>query len=189
MESGGAEIGGVADSFTFVSRKVTGDFELLSRIQSLQMASPDSTAGLMVRANDTEPGAANCLRGRAGRPDEGGLPQRSHRQRGGASTAVMDVGIRDGQWLRLTRTGRTITAYRSTQLRVNWTRIGSVDVDFPAEVVAGLAVASRNPTRPTVTELTTLRMHNLGSQATTRTGPWTRWARGGRCRHPRRRWV
>ena len=168
VESGGAEIGGVADSFTFVSRKVNGDFEIMSRILSLQMASPDSTAGLMVRANDTEPGAANVFVGVLADRMKGGFLSARGANGAAAATAVMDVGIRDGQWLRITRTGKTITAYRSTQLKVNSTKIGSVEIDFPVEVVAGLAVASRNPTRPTVTELGTLRVHNLGSQATTK---------------------
>jgi regulation of enolase protein 1 (concanavalin A-like superfamily) len=171
VESGGAAIGGVADSFHFVSRKVGGDFEIVSRVQSLQMASPESTAGLMVRANDTEPGAAAVYLGiLADRTKGGVLLQRSA---GGAAavTAVSDVGLRDGQWLRITRRGRTFSAYRSAGLRVNWTRVGSVDLDLPAEVSVGLAVASKNPARSTVSEVGALRLHNLDSQPATR--DWT----------------
>jgi hypothetical protein len=125
----------------------------------------------MVRANDTEPGAANVFLGVLADRMKGGFLSSRNASGAAAVTAVMDVGIRDGQWLRITRTGRTFTAYRSTQLRVNWTKVGSVEIDLPAEVVVGLAVASRNPMRPTVTELSALRLHNLGSQATTR--DWT----------------
>jgi regulation of enolase protein 1 (concanavalin A-like superfamily) len=177
VESGGRDIGGVADSFHFVNRKVSGDFELETRIQSLQMASPESTAGLMVRADDTDPGAAAVFAGILADRTRGGLLLHRGATGAAAVTAVSDVGLRDGQWLRLTRTGRTFTAYRSAQPRLNWTRVGSVDVDLPAEVVVGFAVASKNPNRPTTSEVNTLRLHNLGSQAAT-TG-WTLEELGG----------
>ena len=171
VESNGLDIGGTADSFHFVSRKVSGDFELLTLVRSLQMASPDSTVGLMIRADDTEAGAVNVFAGvLADRTKGGAIVQRSAAG-AAAVTAVQDVGTRDGQWLRLVREGRRFTAYRSTQLRVNWTRIGSVEVDLPVEVRAGLAVASRHPQRATVTEIAALRLHNLDSQPATR--GWT----------------
>jgi hypothetical protein len=45
VRAGGAEIGGAADGFHFVSQKVRGDFELLARVRSLQMVDPESKAG------------------------------------------------------------------------------------------------------------------------------------------------
>jgi regulation of enolase protein 1 (concanavalin A-like superfamily) len=169
IQSGGTDIGGVADSFHFVSRQVAGDFEIVARIGSLQMASPDSTAGLMVRASEDDPAAANVFVGVLADRTKGGVLLQRSRSGEAAVTVVTDVGVRDGQWwLRLTRKGRTLTAYRSAMYRLNWTRIGSVDIDLPAEVVAGLAVASRNPDRPTVSEVTALRLQNLDSQPATR---------------------
>ena len=151
VESGGLDIGGAADSFHFVSRKVSGDFEILLRVNSLQMASPESTAGLMVRADDSDAGAVNVFLGVFADRLRGGALM--HRASTGAPTmtAFRDTGVRDGnQWLRLVRQGRTFTAYRSTSLREKWTRIGAVDLDLPSEARAGLAVASRTPQRPTV---------------------------------------
>jgi hypothetical protein len=167
VRSGGMDVGGTADSFQYVSQKVRGDFELLARVRSLQMVDPDTKAGLMVRANDTEPGAANVFLAVLADPMKGGVLQ--HRATGGAPTTVSppDTGVRAGQWLRISRKGRTFTAYRSAT-RLVWTKVGSVDLDLPPEVSTGIAVTARSAMAATTAEIDGLRVSNLETQTATR---------------------
>jgi hypothetical protein len=162
----GMDVGGTADSFHFVHLAAHGDFELVARVRSLQMVAPDTKAGIMVRAS-ADPGAANVFLTLLADPMMGG--QFQVRPTAGATTSVFgpDPGVRAGQWLRLTRKGRTLTAARSSS-RLDWTRVGSTDVDLPGEVLVGLAVASRSATAPTTVELDALRVADLPGQPATR---------------------
>lgn len=166
VRSGGMEVGGTADSFQFVSQKVRGDFELLARVRSLQLVDPDTKAGIMVRANDADPGAANVFLAVLADPMRGGLWQYRPAAAGPTTFGPTDTGVRANQWLRITRTGRTFTAYRSAT-RLAWTKVGSADLDLPPEVSAGIAVAARSPMVATTAEIDGLRLHNLGSQPAT----------------------
>jgi regulation of enolase protein 1 (concanavalin A-like superfamily) len=162
----GMDVGGTADSFHFVSNKAHGDFELVARVRSLQMVAPDSKAGIMVRAS-ADPAAPNVFLTVLADPMRGG--QFQVRPTAGAATTVFgpDPGVRAGQWLRLTRKGRTLTAARSSS-RLDWIKVGSADVDLPAEVFVGLAVASRSATAPTTAEFDALRVADFPGQAATR---------------------
>jgi hypothetical protein len=176
VRSGGTDVGGTADSFQYLSQKVRGDFELVARVRSLQMVDPDTKAGIMVRANDTDAAAANVFLAVLADPMKGGLLQ--YRAVGGGATTpgTPDVGVRAGQWLRITRQGRTFTAYRSAA-RLTWTRVGSVDLDLPPELSAGIAVAAKSAMAATTAEIDGLRLQNLENQPATR--DWTVEEMGG----------
>jgi hypothetical protein len=176
VRAGGMEVGGTADSFQYVSQKVRGDFELLARVRSLQMVDPDTKAGIMVRANDTEPGAANVFLAVLADPMRGGLLQYRAAAAGPTTLGPTDTGVRAGQWLRITRKGRTFTAYRSAA-RLSWTRVGSVDLDLPPEVSAGIAVSAKNAMLATTAEIDGLRLQNLETQPATQS--WSLEELGG----------
>jgi hypothetical protein len=167
LRAGGTDLLGAADGFYFLSQRVRGDFEIVARVRSLQLADPETRAGIMVRANDTDPGAPNVCLCVVADPMRGGTFQ--YRAAAAAATTVgpADPGVRAGQWLRLTRKGRTIATYRSGN-RLNWLRVGSVDLDLPVDVVAGVAVTARNAAMATTAEVDALRLQNLDGQAATR---------------------
>jgi regulation of enolase protein 1 (concanavalin A-like superfamily) len=167
VRAAGLDIGGVADSGHFLAQKVQGDFELVARIRSLQMVAPDSKAGLMVRVGETDPAAASFFLAVLGDPARGG--QLQVRTSAGAAATVFgpDPGVRAGQWLRIIRRGRTFTAARSSS-RLDWIKVGSADLDLPAELSVGIAVASRNATRATTAEIDGLRVSSLAGQPATR---------------------
>jgi len=165
VRSGGLEVGGTADSFQYVSQKVRGDFELMGRVRSLQLVDPDTKAGIMIRAGD-EPGAANVFLAVLADPMRGGLWQYRATAGGATTLGPTDTGIRAGQWLRITRKGRALVAYRSAN-RLVWTRVASADLDLPQEVSAGVAVAARNAMTATTAEIDGLRLQNLDSQPAT----------------------
>jgi hypothetical protein len=170
VRSGGLDVGGTADSFQYLSQKVRGDFELVARVRSLQMSDPEAKAGLMVRANDTEAGAANVFLAVLADPMKGGLLQSRAVAAGPTTAGPPDTGVRAGQWLRISRKGRTFTAYRSAA-RLTWTRVGGMDLDLPPEVSAGIAVAARSAMNPTTAEIDGLRLQNLETQPATK--DWT----------------
>jgi regulation of enolase protein 1 (concanavalin A-like superfamily) len=170
VRSGGLDVGGTADSFQYVSQKVRGDFELVARVRSLQMSDPEAKAGIMVRGNDTDAGAANVFLAVLADPMKGGLFQYRAAAAGPTTATPPDTGVRAGQWLRITRKGRTFTAYRSSA-RLTWTRVGGVDLDLPPEVSAGVAVAAKSAMNATTAELDGLRLQNLETQPSTK--DWT----------------
>src|SRR5262249_30192057 len=60
IRGSGRDIWGLADSFHFVWKNVTGDFSIDAHIDSLAMSNAWAKAGVMVRANATDPASANA---------------------------------------------------------------------------------------------------------------------------------
>jgi hypothetical protein len=64
---------------------------------------------------------------------------------GNTSTSNSSTGTVPDTWVRLVRTGNTITAYKSAN-GTAWTSVGSLSAAFPANCYIGLAVASGSNT-------------------------------------------
>jgi hypothetical protein len=150
MTGGGTEIGGAADSFLFVYRKMKGDGEIVARPRSVQRADVRSTAGVMFRADDADPAAANVFLGMLADPSLGG--QSVHRSGAGqmAVASVPDPQARS-QYLRIRREGRRFTMARSAD-RIAWVKMGAVEIDMPDEISVGLALTARSGTLSTAAE-------------------------------------
>ncbi len=158
LRAGGTDIDGAADSFYFTRQKIKGDCDVVARVRSLQMTDPAAKAGLMIRADDVSAGAANVFLAVLGDPAMGGRLQ-VRAQTGGPTTALPpDANIRAGTLLRLTRVGRTITAYRTVDRALGWFRIGSVDVDLPTDIAVGIAATSKSPMAQTIADFDILRL-------------------------------
>ena len=139
--SGGADIGGNADSFHFVYQPLAGDGEIVARVGALS-GEPASKAGVMFRAG-LDADATTVMLAVLGDAGTGGRLQ--VRASTGATTAIMppDGGLKAGQFLRLVRTGRTFTAYRSAT-RATWTRVGSMELELPSTAFVGLATEAHS---------------------------------------------
>ncbi|GIJ71286.1 ABC transporter permease subunit [Virgisporangium ochraceum] len=135
----GPDGGPVVDAFRFVHRPLAGDGRITVAVTSLVSAGdvPWARAGLIVRAG-TQPGsryaavmvtAAHGVRMQHDHVhDRAGSPARA-------------------RWLRLTRSGDTVTGEASTDATA-WTRIGTVTLPgLPRTVEAGLFVACPQRTR------------------------------------------
>jgi hypothetical protein len=154
--AGGAGLDGAADSFGFLADKLHGDGDIVARIRSLQMTDPRSTAGVMIRADGT-PGAASVFLGILADPARGGRVV-VRRTAGAAAVAMApDAQLRAGQFLRIRRTGRHFTFYRSAD-RLAWVQLGAVDLDLPIDVQAGLAVSAGKAAASTTAEIDQLRL-------------------------------
>jgi ABC-type transport system involved in multi-copper enzyme maturation permease subunit len=131
----------VTDSFTFAHRPLTGDGSITARVTALTMPGgngparlgPWSKAGIILKAS-TRPGSAYAAV--LVTPGHGVRMQYDFTgDIAGRPGAVSPTGPR---WLRLTRSGDTVTGYDSAD-GTHWTRVGTVHLaGLPATAQAGL---------------------------------------------------
>lgn len=137
VSGAGLDVWGNADAFHYAWQPLAGDGEIVARVASVQNTARWAKAGVMIRAG-TGAGAAHAFmlvspgKGYAfqRRTSDGGL---STHTSGGTGTAP--------QWVRLRRTGNTLTASRSAD-GVTWTTVGSDTIAMGTDVLIGLAVSS-----------------------------------------------
>ncbi|HKQ39689.1 MAG TPA: hypothetical protein VJ063_16550 [Verrucomicrobiae bacterium] len=130
----GTNIAGVADSFRFTHQPIVGNREIVARIIRIPRGQ-NAKAGLMLRES-LKPDAAHFFIG----VNAGGGGMFQYREQSGGET--MDFQRPDlfaPQWLKLKRAGNRISAFKSGNGR-KWTLIQEMDVQFPDEVLAGVAV-------------------------------------------------
>lgn len=139
VNGSGADIWNTADAFHFAHRTLSGDGEIAARVTAVGNTDGWAKAGVMIRES-TAPGARHALV--ALTPGNGVVFQRrstasgsSNSTSGGSATAPV--------WVRLVRSGSTLTAYRSADGNT-WSTIGSQTISLPNSVLIGLAVTSHN---------------------------------------------
>lgn len=164
----------VADSYQFVGRPLTGNGTLTTRISSLAGVTSTNPANVAPSMTATRPGLATWARAgilltpstRQGSPYAAIMATGSHgirfqdnytHDQPGRPGAITHSSPR---WLRLTRTGDTLTGYDSTNA-TTWHEIGTAHLaGLPATVTVGLFVtspvsfqgsSSGNPTQATAT--------------------------------------
>ncbi len=135
----GNDIWNQADEFQFVQQPLSGDGEILARVNSITYTNVWAKAGVMIResldANSKHammvvtPARGVSFQWRAG---TGSL---SNHQTTGGDTAPI--------WVRIVRLGDQFTGYTSTD-GVNWTQRGTATVAMAADVHIGLAVTAHN---------------------------------------------
>jgi ABC-type transport system involved in multi-copper enzyme maturation permease subunit len=138
----------VTDSFYFARQQLHGDGSITARVTSLTdtdhpgkgappISAPWAKAGIIVKAS-TKPGSAYAAV--MATPGHGVRMQYDYTH----DTAGLPgtVSPRSPRWLRLTRSGDTITGYDSTD-GTHWLEIGTASLPgLPATVQAGLFAAS-----------------------------------------------
>ena len=155
--AGGADIWGVKDEFTFVYVERTGDFDLVSRIESLTAANLYTKAGLMARENLT-PGCRHIYfqvfsDNNSRNKNNGGYEFQYRMVKDSAMKAIYPK-IHEGTpefpvgypntWIRLQRTKNDFTGYYSTDGK-NWKTYTTFTIELPSKIYLGLAVTSHNP--------------------------------------------
>jgi hypothetical protein len=168
VRGSGSDIWGTADEFHYVWTQWAGDFEITARVDAVQDVSAWTKAGIMIRTN-LNPGSAHAsLFASPGkgvafqrRPAENGV---SVHTAGPATTAPV--------WLKLQRSGTTITAYYRKATADGWTAIGQETLaDLPSAPLVGLAVSSHADgkvatasfSRVTIQPALTLTGHAIGA--------------------------
>ena len=135
----GADIWGDADGFQFVARPLTGDGTIVARVASLQAADAWAKAGVMMRES-LATGARHAF----------AMVTAGHGVGFQRRTTTDDISSHTGggpgtapQWVRLTREGTTVSAYRSAD-GTAWTLMGSETLAMGSTISVGLAVTSHD---------------------------------------------
>ena len=137
----GADIWDTSDAFRYVYRSMSGDFTITTRVASVDYVDQWTKAGLMVRAS-TASASAHVSLFATPTAVKGVAFQRRHIT-SGWSVHTAGPSLEPGVWLRLTRTGGTITAYYRRSEGESWTTIGSESsAALGSSVLVGLAVTS-----------------------------------------------
>jgi len=139
VQAGGKDIGGSSDQFQFVYQPITGDVDVIARVDSIADTDAGSKAGVMIRASLSS-GAAN---GYVGVSAANGTNFQRRAQSGGLTTTVHGQAATAPQWVKVSRQGATVTGYSSAD-GVTWTRIASATLALNASAYVGLAVTSHS---------------------------------------------
>ncbi len=140
INASGFDIWGLIDTFRFTSQPVTGDCEIVSRVESLENTDKWAKAGIMIRES-LKMNSRNVMV--LVTPEKGITLQ--YRKRTGWITKSIRAGSSQKApcWLKLKRTGNIFTAYKSHN-GIDWEKIDSVKISMSSNGFAGMAVTSHN---------------------------------------------
>jgi len=157
LYAGGEDIWGSKDEFSFAYLEKTGDFDFVSRIESLMAAHQYTKAGIMAR-EDLTPGCRhiyfqvfsdNTPRNK----NNGGYEFQYRAEKDSLMKAIYPKradGIPEfpvkypNTWIRLQRIGNVFTGYYSTDGKT-WKQYASYKLELPSKIYLGCAVTSHNP--------------------------------------------
>ncbi|MFM7718670.1 MAG: Ig-like domain-containing protein [Actinomycetota bacterium] len=145
----GAGLAGTADRFRYAWSAMSGDGEIRARIAS----APTSPTGAIVGVTIRETTAAGARHHFIGLRADGRIVwiRRNGTDRS-TSIAVGTTAVTAPIWVRLVRSGTTITAFTSTD-GITWTRFNNAKLSMATAVTAGIAVASSSTSSPYATTL------------------------------------
>jgi hypothetical protein len=161
ITAGGADIWGTKDEFNFVYVERTGDFDIVTRIESLSAPHLYTKAGLMAR-EDLTAGSRHIYfqvfpNNNPRNKNNGGYEFQYRLLKDGEMKAIYP-GSAEGKpefpvsypntWVRLQRIKNNFTAYFSTDGR-SWKVYTTYSLELPAKVFLGLAVTSHNKSEAT----------------------------------------
>lgn len=139
LEGSGADIWGTADEFRYAYQPLSGDGEIIAKVESLENTNEWAKAGVMIRET-LDAGSKHAIMVMT--PEHGAIFQRRPTT-GGSSLHNGVGGYTAPYWVRLVRSGSTLTGYRSPD-GSNWTQIGSETISMATDVYVGLAVTSHD---------------------------------------------
>jgi hypothetical protein len=154
VEGSGADIWGVADEFHYVYQGMNGDGEIVARVVSVEPTDPWAKAGVMIR-EDLSAGSRHAMMViTAGR----GAAFQRRVQAGGESVGTRGSPWITAQWVKLVRSGDTLSGYESVD-GVSWQLVGTETIAMSANVYVGLVVTSHEDS-----QLATAVMDRVGLQ-------------------------
>jgi hypothetical protein len=157
ISAGGADIWGVKDEFNYAYIEKTGDFDFISRIESLSGANLYTKAGLMAREDLT----GGCRHiyfqvfpdNKPRNNNTGGYEFQYRQNKDGEMKAIYPKSsvstpefpvMFPNTWIRLQRIKNEFTGYYSTDGKI-WKVYTTYSLELPAKIYLGLAVTSHNP--------------------------------------------
>lgn len=118
-------------------QQLTGDGEIVARVNSVENTHAEARAGVMMRESLT---AGSTFVGTLAKP--GNIIAYGRRaSTGGSAGNTNKTGIALPRWVKVTRAGNVFTSYHSGN-GTSWTQIGSVTIAMGSTIYVGLAVSS-----------------------------------------------
>jgi regulation of enolase protein 1 (concanavalin A-like superfamily) len=148
VTAAGKDIAGKSDQFYFVYQQVTGDVDIIARVDSVSAVQSSSRTGVMIRSALDATAAHGYASASAGR----GTAFQARLTNGGNTSSVPGGSAGPPRWVRLVRIGSTFTAYESADGRT-WATIGSSTISMGATAYVGLATTSRSMSTATTAVL------------------------------------
>ena len=135
VNGGGSDIWGTADQFNYVSQPLTGNGSIVTRVTSQSGTDPWAKSGVMIKQSTTGGSAYALL---AVTPGNGVAFQYGFN----SSVAGGSYTFPNG-WLKLTRSGATITAFTSAD-GSTWTQVGTTTISLTDPVTIGIFTCAHN---------------------------------------------
>ncbi|MBN1805572.1 MAG: hypothetical protein JW837_09995 [Sedimentisphaerales bacterium] len=151
LSGAGADVWGNTDEFRYAYKQLTGDGEIVARVVDVGTGSNTwAKAGVMIRET-LEPDSKHMIMAMTG-GDGGGIAFQGRQTTGGVSSSFHgDVTAAPPYWVKLTRSGNTITAYASSD-GIDWMLMtdttpdaghtNPIDVPMANSVYIGLFITS-----------------------------------------------
>lgn len=139
VTAAGTDIWGPSDQLHFVYQQVTGDVDVVARVDSITMAHAWSKSGVMIRSSLSASAAHGFALVSAGK----GVAFQFRSASGGTSSNVYGPSVPPPQWVRLIRAGTTLTAYSSSN-GTTWSLISSSTIALGTVAYVGIATTSHN---------------------------------------------
>ena len=134
----GADVWNNADAFQYAEEPLSGDGEIIARVDSVTPTDPWTKAGIMLReTNDS--GACNAFIYLT--PGNGVNLQARTSTGGGSAYQPSSQSASGTVWLKLIRQGNLITGFQSPD-GLAWSMVGSYTVPMASSIEAGLAITS-----------------------------------------------
>ncbi len=135
----GADIWGTADAFRYVYQGTSGDAQIVARVASIQNTNTYAKAGVMLRES-LAAGAAHVILDV--KPD-GSVEFMTRSASNGSTTFLGSASQAQPTWLKLARSGSTVTGYVSSN-GSTWTTVGSTTISIASSAYTGFLVNSHN---------------------------------------------
>ncbi len=138
----GKDIWGTADEFMYASKALVGDGTITARISGIDNTDPWAKAGIMMRSSleGNSPFVALFL------TPSNGLAFQHRGAPGAGAQSAPPLNASGPTWVRLTRSGAQVTAFRSGD-GSNWTVVGQTTLSSATDIRSGLAVTAHQPDR------------------------------------------
>lgn len=137
VSGSGADIWGSADEFRFAYTSLTGDGSIVARVATVSNENAWTKAGVMLRDGF----GAGAVHATMFVSAAKGLAFQRRATANGSSTSTAGPLATAPYWVRMSRSGNTMTAAVSTD-GTNWTTVGSQSIAMNATIQVGLAVTS-----------------------------------------------
>ena len=137
----GADVWGTADAFHYAYTTLTGNGSIVARVASISAGANWIKAGVMLRGTLDPSSAQGFMLASYAK----GLAFQRRVSAGGVSTSTAGGTFTAPRWLKLERSGDTITASQSAD-GVSWTVVATDTIAMGSQILAGLAVSSHTNT-------------------------------------------